>query len=237
MGRDQPPLIGAPRSRVHYETSKAQPSKAALLAFSPEEIGPRRGSTPPRTGAARGAARAPPLRPRRMRYPRDCAPKDPPDGGARPPCTWAVWTRGFAKRHSRDSRLEIVSLPWPETGSPTMRGRCLRRSCRLSARARPSIDNRQALGGIVRTARTRAPWRDAPGRFGKWSTNLPLARRGGVRGPSRSLGSRWREQCQKSDDRQHRHPSAPAQRRSHEERAIRAPPASLTLASALRFMC
>jgi transposase len=35
---------------------------------------------------------------------------------------------------------------------------------------RPSLDNRRVLEGIVWIARTGAPWRDLPERFGKWNT-------------------------------------------------------------------
>jgi transposase len=47
---------------------------------------------------------------------------------------------------------------------PPERGRALR----------PSIHNRQALGGITRIARTRAPRRGAPERLGKWNAGLAL---------------------------------------------------------------
>jgi transposase len=35
---------------------------------------------------------------------------------------------------------------------------------------RPSLDNRRVLEGIVWIARTGAPWRDLPERFGTWNT-------------------------------------------------------------------
>ena len=41
---------------------------------------------------------------------------------------------------------------------------------RTGKAGRPSCDNRTALNGILWIARSGAPWRDLPGRYGSWST-------------------------------------------------------------------
>jgi transposase len=85
---------------------------------------------------------------------------------------------------------------------------------------RPSIGNRQPLEGIAWIARTGSSRHDPPERFGKWNTGCGAeflsARYRAFSGLPRGLGGQWRRGRQSSDDRQHRHPNAPAQRRSHE---------------------
>jgi transposase len=41
---------------------------------------------------------------------------------------------------------------------------------RTGMRGRPSGDNRKALNGMLWIARSGAPWRDLPKRYGSWST-------------------------------------------------------------------
>jgi len=56
----------------------------------------------------------------------------------------------------KDSEWERIKelLPLERTGKP----------------GRPSGDNRTALNGILWIARSGAPWRDLPERYGSWST-------------------------------------------------------------------
>jgi transposase len=63
---------------------------------------------------------------------------------------------GTRRYEVSDSEWERIKdfLPPEQTGKP----------------GRPSSDNRAALNGILWIARSGAPWRDLPERYGSWST-------------------------------------------------------------------
>jgi len=68
-----------------------------------------------------------------------------------------MMTKRQRRYEASDSEWERVKdfLPPEHTGEP----------------GRPSGDNRTALNGILWMARSGAPWRDLPERYGSWSTS------------------------------------------------------------------
>jgi transposase len=64
--------------------------------------------------------------------------------------------------------------------------------------SRPSLDHRQVLNGILWVLRTRAPWRDMPERYGKWTTVYSRFQRWSKNG----IWDRLFEQMQSIKDRE-----------------------------------